>query len=53
MDQLRFERARQLMSDPEIKLEEVAERCGYQSASAFSRAFKTMFGCGPSAWRGH
>lgn len=53
LDQIRFERATQLMSDPEIKLTEVAERCGFQSASAFSRAFKTFFGCSPAAWRGH
>ena len=53
MDQLKFERATQLMSDPEIKLTEVSEACGFQSASAFSRAFKTFFGCSPAVWRGH
>jgi AraC family transcriptional regulator len=53
MDQLKFERATQLMSDPKIKLNEVAEICGFQSASAFSRAFKTFFGCSPAVWRGY
>lgn len=52
MDQLKFDRATELMSDPEIKLIEVAEACGFQSASAFSRAFKTFFGCSPAIWRG-
>lgn len=52
MDQLKFDRATELMSDPEIKLIEVAEACGFQSASAFSRAFKTFFGCNPATWRG-
>ncbi|MEI6491355.1 MAG: helix-turn-helix transcriptional regulator [Verrucomicrobiota bacterium] len=51
MDQLRFQRAMQLMSDPEIKLEEVGSRCGFGSASAFSRAFKTKFGASPQSWR--
>lgn len=51
MDQLRFQRAMQLMSDPAVKLEEVGARCGFGSASAFSRAFKTKFGSPPQSWR--
>ncbi|MFM8716248.1 MAG: helix-turn-helix transcriptional regulator [Spartobacteria bacterium] len=51
MDQMRFQRAMQLMSDPAIKLESVGEQCGFGSASAFSRAFKTKFGCAPQVWR--
>ena len=51
MDQLRFQRALQLMSDPEIKLEEVGFQCGFTSASVFSRAFKSKFGASPQAWR--
>lgn len=51
MDQLRFQRAMQLMSDPAVKLEEVGDQCGFSSASAFSRAFKIKFGCSPQAWR--
>lgn len=51
-DQLRFQRAIQLMAGPEMKLESVGEACGFQSASAFSRAFKNKFGCSPETWRG-
>ena len=51
MDQMRFQRAMQLMSDPAIKLESVGEHCGFGSASAFSRAFKMKFGCAPQVWR--
>ena len=51
MDQLRFQRAIQLMSDPAMKLEEVGSRCGFGSASTFSRAFKTKFGAPPQSWR--
>jgi len=51
-DQMRFQRAMQLMSDSQMKLESVGERCGFGSASAFSRAFKLKFGCSPAQWRG-
>jgi AraC-like DNA-binding protein len=29
----------------------IAERSGYQTEAAFSRAFKREFGLPPSAWR--
>ena len=51
MDQLRFQRALQLMSDPAMKLEIVGYQCGFGSASAFSRAFKSKFGSSPQSWR--
>lgn len=51
MDQLRFQRAMQLMSDANMKLEIISEKCGFSSASAFSRAFKIKFGCSPESWR--
>ena len=50
MDQMRFQRAMQLMSDPAMKLESVSDRCGFGSASAFSRAFKSQFGSSPQSW---
>jgi len=50
-DQIRYQRAMQLMSSPNMKLETVGESCGFGSASAFSRAFKTKFGCSPDVWR--
>lgn len=31
-----------------IAVKEVAQRCGYDSASAFSRSFKSYYGCAPS-----
>lgn len=51
-DQLRFQRAIHLMTDHETKLETISAECGFQSASAFSRAFKQKFGCSPDQWRG-
>jgi len=52
-DQLRFQRAIHLMTDHKLTLESVGENCGFQSASAFSRAFKQKFGCSPDQWRGN
>lgn len=51
MDQMRFHRAIQLMSDPSIKLETIGYRCGFGSSAAFSRAFKSQFGSSPQSWR--
>lgn len=50
-DQLRFQRAMQLLADPAPKVGTVAEECGFGDATAFSRAFKAKFGCSPEAWR--
>jgi AraC-like DNA-binding protein len=52
LDRARFARATELMSHPALKLSDVAEQCGFQSASAFTRAFKRFFGCSPAEWRG-
>jgi AraC family transcriptional regulator len=51
-DQLRFQRAIELMADPATKLSAVSAACGFESQSAFSRAFKAKFGCAPESWRG-
>jgi AraC-like DNA-binding protein len=51
MEQLKFDRATNLMADPEVKLLEVADACGYQDVSSFSHAFKKHFGCCPNVWR--
>lgn len=51
-DQIRFQRAMHLMADPAVTLAAVSEACGFQSPSAFSRAFKLKFGVSPARWRG-
>lgn len=52
LDQLRFRRAIELMSDPAVKLSAVSAACGFESQSAFSRAFKVKFSRAPESWRG-
>jgi len=48
---LRLQRAMELMSESNLKLETVAEQCGYSNASDFSRAFSREFKLSPRAWR--
>ncbi|MDP3053781.1 MAG: AraC family transcriptional regulator [Methylobacter sp.] len=47
----RLQIAAQWLKEPNMTLERVAERCGYDSAAAFSKAFKRCFKISPSAFR--
>jgi len=49
---IRLEQAgNQLMFDVSASVQEVALKCGFQSLSSFSRAFKQQFGVAPGRWR--
>jgi AraC-like DNA-binding protein len=43
--------SRTLLSSTVLDMEEIANRCGYASASSFSRRFKEKFKIGPGAYR--
>ena len=47
----RIARAKQLLVDTELTLDEVAQRIGYSSQSHFSVAFRKIAGITPSAFR--
>jgi AraC family transcriptional regulator, alkane utilization regulator len=47
----RLMQAAQILRTGENSLARLAERSGYDSEAAFSRAFKREFGMGPKAWR--
>jgi len=51
---LRMLHARQLLNLRHLSVQEIAKRVGYESTSAFARAYKQEFGAAPSstAWRG-
>lgn len=49
----RIENARRLLSETAYTIEQIAERCGYNSIVHFSRQFKQATGLAPSKWRGH
>lgn len=48
---VRLELARSLMNDPELTLESVAERCGFQNARHLRRLWNQVFGQSPSTLR--
>lgn len=48
---LRLARARNLLRDRRLTVEEVARRVGYPRATSFTAAFTRAYGLPPSAWR--
>ena len=51
LTRVRINKAVQIMSNPAVKVYEVAEAVGYQSQHYFSRAFKRVFGRPPVEYR--
>ncbi|MFH1074407.1 MAG: helix-turn-helix domain-containing protein [Candidatus Firestonebacteria bacterium] len=47
----RIERSKSMLTDSNIKISDIAERCGYKETSSFSRAFKKLTGEYPGAYR--
>jgi AraC-like DNA-binding protein len=48
---LRIREAKRLMTEqPELKVQDIAERCGFSSAGVFSRVFIREAGIAPSKW---
>lgn len=48
---LRMEKAEQLLGDPELSIQEIAEQCGYSSYRVFHHRFSQFYGCSPGALR--
>lgn len=51
MNQIRLEKARELLLLPGSLISEVAEQAGFADLSYFSRAFKKYYGQGPQSYR--
>jgi AraC-like DNA-binding protein len=51
LSQLRISRACKLLKDSPLNITEIAIGCGYESPSAFSRAFRRQMNMSPSAYR--
>lgn len=51
-NEIRFEIARQLLTDTQVPLGQIAAALGYSEASAFTRAFRRWSGQTPTNWRG-
>lgn len=51
MERLRMGRARDLLLDTELPVNQIASACGYSSESHFQMLFKKLNGCTPGAYR--
>ena len=51
MDEVRYEIARQLLSDTDMRTSEIAESLHYADATAFTRAFRRWTDEPPATWR--
>lgn len=49
--EVRLARARELLGDSELRIEQVAEQLGYRDPGCFRRAFRSETGLSPRAWR--
>lgn len=52
VNSLRIEEAKRLMTEqPELKMQDIAERCGFSSRSVFSKIFTRETGINPREWK--
>ena len=50
-DELRFQRARDLLATADLTIADVGRRLGFSHLSQFTRAFGRQAGCSPRAYR--
>ena len=48
---LRMSRAKELLLDPGLQIQQIAERLGYSNSNYFSKAFKNFYNLSPSEFR--
>lgn len=53
VEQIRIERAEQMLSDENLSIGEIAVKVGYANADSFRRAFRRVRGVSPSQFRGN
>ncbi|CAN7314938.1 AraC family transcriptional regulator ligand-binding domain-containing protein [Pseudomonas sp. LjRoot71] len=51
LDELRFNRARQLLENSQLSVETIAGKLGYAESAAFIHAFQRWSGCSPAVYR--
>lgn len=51
LTKVRLEQARRMLVETDLKLRDIAERCGYSEAQYFSYQFKKRYGMPPSEYR--
>ena len=48
---LRMERAKELLAQPEIQIQDISDRLGYSNNNYFSKAFKNYYNLSPTEYR--
>ena len=51
LNELRIEKAKKLLSRPEINIKDISAEAGFRDANYFTRVFKRMVGMTPSEYR--
>lgn len=51
VQKVRMGKARELLADPELKIQEISEMLGYKDKNYFSKAFRNYYECSPSEYR--
>ncbi len=51
LDQVRVEKAKELLTQQELKVYEISERVGYKNVNDFHKKFKALVGCSPAEYR--
>ncbi|MBE5837876.1 MAG: helix-turn-helix domain-containing protein [Butyrivibrio sp.] len=53
LQEVRMERAKELLTKSDLKVQDVAQRVGYSDTNYFSKAFRNYTGMTPKEWRSH
>ncbi|MNV39175.1 Xylose operon regulatory protein [compost metagenome] len=51
VQKVRMDKAKELLGDPDLKIQEISEMLGYRDKNYFSKAFRNYFDCSPSEYR--
>lgn len=51
VQKVRMDKAKELLDDPSLKIQDIAERLGYKDKNYFSKAFRNYYSVSPSEYR--
>ncbi|MNP12450.1 HTH-type transcriptional activator Btr [compost metagenome] len=51
VQKVRMDKAKDLLADPALKIQDISERLGYKDKNYFSKAFRNYYDCSPSEFR--
>ncbi|ASA20217.1 response regulator transcription factor [Paenibacillus donghaensis] len=51
VQKVRMDKAKELLADPGLKIQDISERLGYKDKNYFSKAFRNYYECSPSEYR--